>query len=156
MYAQALIPLDGSAVAECALKHLATMVKEGSVGEATLFTGVRIEIPWVRVDDEFQHINVKEVFSEAAKKVVLIAENTDIEETIKDAYFFAKTGKPGPVVIDFPMDLQLKKGTYKGTAIEVYEHKYDQENHLGRKQCSEFFHLLQHSKRPLRIYMVWW
>ncbi len=99
--------------------------------------------------DEFQHINVKEVFSEAAKRVILIAENTDIEDTIKDAYFFAKTGKPGPVVIDFPMDLQRKAGVYKGTDIERYRLKYDQENHLGRNQCREFFGLLQRSKRPL-------
>jgi acetolactate synthase I/II/III large subunit len=99
--------------------------------------------------DEFQHINVKEIFSEAAKKVILIADSTDIEETIKDAYFFAKTGKPGPVVIDFPMDLQLKKGCYNDTDIERYRQKYDQENHLGRNQCREFFSLLEYSKRPL-------
>lgn len=99
--------------------------------------------------DEFQHINVTEVFSEAAKKVILIADSTDIEDTIKDAYFFAKTGKPGPVVIDFPMDLQLKKGIYKGTDIDRYRQKYDQENHLGRNQCRQFFAMLQEAKRPL-------
>ncbi len=108
------------------------------------------QVPQNRIGtDEFQHINVNKVFDEAAKKVILIAENTDIEDTIKDAYFFAKTGKPGPVVIDFPMDLQLKKGIYKGTDIERYRQKYDNENHLGRNQCRQFFSLLQHSKRPL-------
>ncbi len=99
--------------------------------------------------DEFQHINVNKVFHEAAKKVILIADSTDIEETIKDAYYFAKTGKPGPVVIDFPMDLQKKMGVYKGTDKERYRNKYDQENHLGRNQCRQFFSLLQHAKRPL-------
>lgn len=99
--------------------------------------------------DEFQHINVNEVFHEAAKKVILIAESTDIEATIKDAYFFAKAGKPGPVVIDFPMDLQLKKCVYQGTDIARYKYKYDQENHLGRNQCEQFFSMLQESKRPL-------
>jgi len=69
------------------------------------------QVPQNRIGtDEFQHINVNKVFDEAAKKVILITDSTDIEDTIKDAYFFAKTGKPGPVVIDFPMDLQLKKG----------------------------------------------
>jgi acetolactate synthase I/II/III large subunit len=108
------------------------------------------QVPQNRIGtDEFQHINVNKVFDEAAKRVILIAENTDIEDTIKDAYFFAKTGKPGPVVIDFPMDLQLKKGIYKGTDIERYRQKYDNENHLGRNQCRQFFSLLQHAKRPL-------
>ncbi len=108
------------------------------------------QVPQNRIGtDEFQHINVNKVFDEAAKKVILIADSTDIEDTIKDAYFFAKTGKPGPVVIDFPMDLQLKKGIYRGTDIERYRQKYDNENHLGRNQCRQFFSLLQHAKRPL-------
>ncbi|HLP15003.1 MAG TPA: thiamine pyrophosphate-dependent enzyme [Bacteroidota bacterium] len=99
--------------------------------------------------DEFQHINVKRVFHEAAKKVILVADSTDIEETIKNAYYFAKEGKPGPVVIDFPMDLQLKQGIYKGTDIARYQYKYAQETHLGRNQCRQFFGMLQHAKRPL-------
>ena len=52
--------------------------------------------------DEFQHINVEKIFSGAAKKVILVDELHNIEEIVKDAYFFAKSGKPGPVVIDFP------------------------------------------------------
>lgn len=99
--------------------------------------------------DEFQHINVKEVFAKAAKKVILITDSSDIEDTVKDAYFFAKSGKPGPVVIDFPMDAQRKIGTYKGTKIEHYRHKYEHEAHLGKNQCRQFYDLLMHSKRPL-------
>lgn len=99
--------------------------------------------------DEFQHINVKEVFAAAAKKVILVNDNTDIEETIKDAYYFAKTGKPGPVVIDFPFDVQRKMGIYNGTDIDRFRLKYDQETHLGINQCQQFFELLTNAKRPL-------
>lgn len=99
--------------------------------------------------DEFQHINVKEVFAAAAKKVILVTDNTDIEETIKDAYFFAKSGKPGPVVIDFPFDVQRKMGEYKAIDIDRFRLKYDQETHLGANQCQQFFELLTSAKRPL-------
>jgi acetolactate synthase I/II/III large subunit len=99
--------------------------------------------------DEFQHINVREVFAKAAKKVILIKDGSDIEATIKDAYFFAKTGKPGPVVIDFPLDLQRKAGVYHGIDIDRYRMKYDQETHLGNNQRRHFFTLLKNSKRPL-------
>lgn len=99
--------------------------------------------------DEFQHINVKEVFAKAAKKVILITDSSDIEGTIKDAYFYAKSGKPGPVVIDFPFDLQRKAGVYYGTDIQRYRLKYDQETHLGSNQCRQFFSLLRNSRRPL-------
>jgi acetolactate synthase-1/2/3 large subunit len=99
--------------------------------------------------DEFQHINVKEVFAKAAKKVVLITDSSGVEETIKDAYFYAKSGKPGPVVIDFPFDLQKKKGIYHGMDINRYRLKYDQETHLGNNQCRQFYTLLKHARRPL-------
>jgi acetolactate synthase I/II/III large subunit len=99
--------------------------------------------------DEFQHINVKEVFAKAAKKVILINDSSDIEGTIKDAYYFAKSGKPGPVVIDFPLDVQRKQGIYKGIDIELYRMKYEQEMHLGHNQCRQFISLLKNSKKPL-------
>ena len=62
------------------------------------------------VTDEFQQINVTEVFAKAAKKVILITDNSNIETVVKDSYFYAKSGKPGPVVIDFPLDMQRKIG----------------------------------------------
>jgi acetolactate synthase-1/2/3 large subunit len=99
--------------------------------------------------DEFQHINVKSVFAKATKKVLQITDNTNIEEAIKDAFFFAKSGKPGPVVIDFPMDAQRKTGIYRGISIDLFKLKYDQETHLGKNQCKQFFDLLEASNRPL-------
>lgn len=99
--------------------------------------------------DEFQHINVKRVFAEACKKVVLVTDNSDIEEIVKDAYHFAKSGKPGPVVIDFPFDVQQMEGEYHNLDPEIFRLKYYNENHLGKNQCKEFFKLLQNSKRPL-------
>lgn len=99
--------------------------------------------------DEFQHINVKKVFEEAAKKVVLITDGTDVEQTVKDAYFYARSGKPGPVVIDFPLDAQQKTGVYHGIPVERFAGKYEQETHLGHNQCKQFFELLEKSQRPL-------
>ena len=43
MYEKVLVPLDGSELAECALVHAETMVKEGFAGEITLFNVVKID-----------------------------------------------------------------------------------------------------------------
>jgi len=126
-----------TAVADSYADSIPLLVFAGQVQQSRLDT------------DEFQHINVKEVFSKAAKKVILISDSSNIEETIKDAYFYAKTGKPGPVVIDFPYDVQRKKSIYHGRDIERYRLKYDQETHLGVNQCRQFYDLLQGSNRPL-------
>jgi len=126
-----------TAVADSFADSIPLLVFAGQVQQSRLDT------------DEFQHINVKDVFARAAKKVVLINDSTDIEDAVKDAYFFAKAGKPGPVVIDFPLDAQRKNSIYHGIDIERYRYKYDQESHLGNKQCRQFFELLQQAKRPL-------
>ncbi len=63
--------------------------------------------------DSFQHINVKGVFGDAAKKVIQLSNNEDVESIVKDAYYYARSGKPGPVVIDFPLDKQQKVHDYK-------------------------------------------
>jgi acetolactate synthase-1/2/3 large subunit len=99
--------------------------------------------------DEFQHINVERIFAGAAKKVIVVSELHNIEEIVKDAYYFAKSGKPGPVVIDFPFDIQNREGLYQAIDIERFRLKYDEERHLGENQCAQFFELLQQAKRPL-------
>ncbi len=99
--------------------------------------------------DEFQHINVTGVFANAAKKVVLISELQEVEEVVKDAYYFARSGKPGPVVIDIPFDLQQAEGNYKHISPQRFHRKYDEERHLGDNQCRQFFDLLQGAEKPL-------
>jgi acetolactate synthase-1/2/3 large subunit len=99
--------------------------------------------------DVFQTIDVVSIFKDAAKKVILVTELQNIEEIVKDAYYLAKSGKPGPVVIDFPFDIQKNEGIYRAIEAARLKHKYDEERHLGENQCRQFFDLLQKAKRPL-------
>ena len=99
--------------------------------------------------DEFQHINVESVFANAAKKVILVTELQKVEEVVKDAYYFARSGKPGPVVIDFPYDIQTTECKYQALDPERFRLKYDEERHLGENQCKQFYDLLKQSKKPL-------
>jgi len=99
--------------------------------------------------DSFQHINVKGIFGDAAKKVIQVSNDDDIEAIIKDAYYFARSGKPGPVVIDIPLDKQQKMHEYQDINIIRYEESYHDDRHLCEEQCEEFFKLFLKSKRPL-------
>ncbi len=126
-----------TAVADAHADSIPMLVFAGQVAQTKMDT------------DEFQHINVKSVFANAAKKVILVNEMHKIEEVIKDAYYFAKSGKPGPVVIDFPYDIQKAEGEYKEISTDRFYGKYDEERHLGDNQCKEFFELLQKAKKPL-------
>ena len=46
MYKKVLVPLDGSALAECTLSHVKNLFKDGSVGEVTLLNVVKVDLPW--------------------------------------------------------------------------------------------------------------
>ncbi|WP_035274489.1 thiamine pyrophosphate-binding protein [Desulfogranum japonicum] len=126
-----------TAVADAHADSIPMLVFAGQVAQTKMGT------------DEFQHIDVQGVFANAAKKVILVNELQKVEEIVKDAYYYAKSGKPGPVVIDFPYDIQLAEGEYEGVAIERFAQKYDEERHLGENQCRQFFDLLKSAKRPL-------
>ncbi len=126
-----------TAVADANADSIPLLVFAGQVAQTKMGT------------DEFQTINVASIFADAAKKVILVTELQNVEEIVKDAYFLAKSGKPGPVVIDFPFDIQKAEGEYRGIEPKRFHHKYDEERHLGENQCRQFFDLLQKSKRPL-------
>ena len=126
-----------TAVADANADSIPLLVFAGQVAQTKMGT------------DEFQTINVESIFADAAKKVILVSELQNVEEVVKDAYFLAKSGKPGPVVIDFPLDIQLAEGEYLAIEPERFRNKYDEERHLGENQCRQFFELLQKAKRPL-------
>ena len=126
-----------TAVADANADSIPLLVFAGQVAQTKMGT------------DEFQTINVASIFADAAKKVILVTELQNVEEIVKDAYFLAKSGKPGPVVIDFPFDIQKAEGEYRGIEPQRFRHKYDEERHLGENQCRQFFDLLQKAKRPL-------
>jgi acetolactate synthase I/II/III large subunit len=97
--------------------------------------------------DSFQHIDVKSVFGPTAKRVVSVNSIDNLGEVIVDSHDFARSGKPGPVVIDLPINLQKQNrhSAGPGSCAGIYE----DECHLSDGQCRRFFDLLCASRRPL-------
>ncbi|MFC1643246.1 thiamine pyrophosphate-binding protein, partial [Myxococcota bacterium] len=61
----------------------------------------------------------------------------------------AQVGKPGPVVIDVPINLQRESSCYRGKERAFFEGVYADETHLSSDQCRRFFELLARAQRPL-------
>ena len=62
--------------------------------------------------DAFQETPIIEVSRAITKHHYMITDINDVARIVKEAFFIAKTGRPGPVLIDFPKDVQLTK--YEG------------------------------------------
>jgi acetolactate synthase-1/2/3 large subunit len=99
--------------------------------------------------DSFQHIDVASVFGPTAKKVYSLNGIDDIESVVKESYFLAKSGKPGPVIIDIPLNVQQMKAEFGNIPPDRFQELYQNDSHLSESQCKQFFQLLKEARRPL-------
>ena len=104
--------------------------------------------------DAFQEAPVTAIMGSVAKHVFLVTDPLRLEATVRTAFEIARTGRPGPVVIDVPKDVQNWLGTFHGESylpISGYRQRLAkvETNTLSEASCQEFFAMLGASKRPL-------
>ena len=61
-------------------------------------------------NDAFQEIDIVGVTRNICKYAVTVRDRKDLATIIKKAFYVARSGKPGPVVVDIPKDIQLEPG----------------------------------------------
>ncbi len=104
--------------------------------------------------DAFQEAPVASIMGSVAKHVFLVTDPTKLEATIRTAFEIARTGRPGPVVVDIPKDVQNWRGVFQGAGslpIAGYRHRMNRlaRNVLSEEQSAELFEMLSKAKRPL-------
>jgi acetolactate synthase-1/2/3 large subunit len=104
--------------------------------------------------DAFQEAPVPSIMGSVAKHVFLVTDPARLEATVRTAFEIARTGRPGPVVVDIPKDVQNWQGTFHG-AVRLPIPGYRQRlarlhgSRLGPEACDEFFRMLGAAHRPL-------
>jgi len=104
--------------------------------------------------DAFQEAPIFNIMSACAKHVFLLTDETKIEETIRSAFDIARSGRPGPVVVDLPKDVQNYEGVFKGSGMLHFRGWHERQAELESVVLSEesgkkFFELLSKAERPL-------
>jgi len=104
--------------------------------------------------DAFQEAPVPSIMGAVAKHVFLVTDPTKLEATVRTAFEIARTGRPGPVVLDVPKDVQNWTGIFNGSGrlpIPGYRQRMKrlQANKLSDEACAAFFEALEAAKRPL-------
>jgi acetolactate synthase I/II/III large subunit len=104
--------------------------------------------------DAFQEAPVSAIMGSVAKHVFLVTDPVRLEATVRTAFEIARTGRPGPVVIDIPKDVQNWQGTFHGHGrlpVPGYRSRLTQlEAHrLGERELGAFYAMLGESQRPL-------
>jgi acetolactate synthase I/II/III large subunit len=104
--------------------------------------------------DAFQEAPVIGVMGSVAKHVFLVTDPSRLESTMRSAFEIARTGRPGPVVVDVPKDVQNWEGIFQGEGLlsmPGYQHRLEavRQNQMDDDQCERFFAMLAESERPL-------
>ena len=104
--------------------------------------------------DAFQEAPVNSIMGSVAKHVFLVTDPNRLEMTMRSAIEIAQSGRPGPVVIDVPKDIQNWAGSYLGEGllpIPGYNNRIQatRNNTMTEERCKEVFSFLAKSERPL-------
>ena len=104
--------------------------------------------------DAFQEAPITSIMGSVAKHVFLVTEPEKLEATMRAAFEIAASGRPGPVVVDIPKDIQNSMITPNKEArlnITAYRERLNEihDRELNDLECKEFFEYLDQSERPL-------
>ena len=104
--------------------------------------------------DAFQEAPVPSIMGAVAKHIFLVTDPTRLEATLRTAFEIARSGRPGPVVVDVPKDVQNWEGVFQGGGmlpIPGYRRRMNElaDRVLEPHEVSRFFEMLAESKRPL-------
>ena len=98
--------------------------------------------------DAFQEIDITGATIPVTKHNYLVMDINELASTIKEAFHVARSGRPGPVLIDIPKDIQFAKTKYKKPNKEK-KLNGKSNNKFSQDQIDELVKLLSKSKKPI-------
>ncbi|MEN9886477.1 MAG: hypothetical protein RL758_1055 [Pseudomonadota bacterium] len=100
--------------------------------------------------DAFQECDTVGITRPIVKHNFLVKDVKDLADTMKKAFHIARTGRPGPVVVDIPKDVSFKKTKFDAAAyakpVEMRSYNPSTKGHSG--QIRKAMQLLMSAKRP--------
>ena len=99
-------------------------------------------------NDAFQEVDIVGITRPCTKHNYLVACVEDLAPTIKEAFHLARTGRPGPILVDIPKD--ITKNTTDYTPLgDVKMKSYNPNYNPNMKQLKKVAALVEKSRRPL-------
>ena len=99
-------------------------------------------------NDAFQEVDIVGMTRSITKYGVTVRRREDLGRIIKMAFHIASTGKPGPVLIDIPKDIQTASGPAEyPSSVQIRGYKPNESVHVG--QLKKAYKMLRSAKRPL-------
>jgi acetolactate synthase-1/2/3 large subunit len=99
-------------------------------------------------NDAFQESDVTGITRPITKHNYLVKDVKDLARTIREAFYIASTGRPGPVVIDLPVDVQTSKTEFIWPEeVRIRSYQPTMEGHPG--QIKKAAKMIEKAKKPI-------
>ena len=95
--------------------------------------------------DSFQEIDIAGITMPITKHNYIVKDVRQLADTIRKAFQIAKSGRPGPVLIDIPKDVTANVTEYERKMIEPYK---PDTSHISEKEIDTAVEMIRKSKRP--------
>ncbi|MGH6931561.1 MAG: acetolactate synthase 3 large subunit [Dongiaceae bacterium] len=99
-------------------------------------------------NDAFQEADTIGITRSCTKHNYLVKNIEDLPRLMHEAFYVARSGRPGPVVVDLPKDIQQAKGTYKNLAGAKHR-SYNPQVKGDSRRIEEAIALMAKAERPL-------
>lgn len=99
-------------------------------------------------NDAFQECDTTGITRPCTKHNYLVKSVNDLAKTMHEAFYVATSGRPGPVVIDIPKDVQFDTGTYSGPS-NVQHKTYRPKVKPDQDRIEQAVELLLNAKKPI-------
>ena len=98
--------------------------------------------------DAFQECDTVGITRACTKHNFLVRDINDLARVLHDAFYIATTGRPGPVVVDIPKDVQFRRGEYVGPSNIVHR-TYRPRMHGDPARIEQAVELMANARRPV-------
>ena len=99
-------------------------------------------------NDAFQEVDIVGITRSCTKHNYLVKEVGDLARVIKEAFYLASTGRPGPVLIDLPKDVQTRLTEYKYPKT-IKMRSYNPTYAPNPKQVAKVAEVVRRAKKPI-------
>ena len=99
--------------------------------------------------DAFQEADTVGITRHCTKHNYLVKDPVDLAATIEEAFRIATTGRPGPVVIDIPKDVQIAVPSKTRASVRPGSHRYTPQLVAPADQIAEAVEMIEQAERPI-------
>ena len=99
--------------------------------------------------EAFQECDICSIAASTTKKTYMVMSAADLADTVREAFYIAQQGRPGPVLIDIPRDVQLELA--EAEFPEVTAPKTPEVSEEAMERLKEAARLINEAERPLII-----